>query len=81
MPEIAEVLRSGEWYKSLAFSRKPQIAFISPKMVTNIIDETKQLKDQQDITPMALANLALEFAGNEMVLSKVLKKVVRLMQI
>ena len=50
-------------------------------MVTNIIDESKLLKDQQDIIPMALANLALTIIGEEQLLSKVLKKVVRLMQI
>lgn len=81
LPEIKEVLETKEWAKSLPFSRQPQVSFIQPKMITNIIDQTGQMKDPQDITPMALANLALEFAGGERVLSKVLKKVVRLMQI
>lgn len=81
LPEIKEVLETKEWSKSLPFSRKPQVGFIDPKMVSNIVDETGKLKDQQDITPMALANLALEFTGSEKVLGKVLKKVVRLMQI
>ena len=50
-------------------------------MIANLSDETKLLKDPQDIVPMALANLALNFIGEEQLLSKVLKKVVRLMQI
>jgi cell division protein FtsA len=81
LPEIKEVLDGREWTQKLPFPHKPQIAFMQPKMVTNIIDETKQLKDLQDITPMALANIALEYLTEEQILSKLLKKVVRLMQI
>jgi len=81
LPEIKEVMESREWIKSLPFSHKPQISFLHPKMVTNVIDETKELKDAQDITPMALANIALEYLSEEQILSKILKKVVRLMQI
>jgi cell division protein FtsA len=81
LPEIKETLESRDWYKSLPFTRKPQISFLNPKMVANLSDETKLLKDPQDIVPMALANLALNFIGEEQLLSKVLKKVVRLMQI
>lgn len=81
LPEIKEVMESREWIQSLPFSHKPQISFLHPKMVTNVIDETKELKDSQDITPMALGNIALEYLSEEQVLSKILKKVVRLMQI
>ncbi len=81
LPEIKETLESREWVKSLPFSRKPQVTFMHPKMITNLIDETKLLRDQQDIVPMALANLGLSFITEEQLLSKVLKKVVRLMQI
>lgn len=81
LPEIKEALESREWVKSLPFTRKPQVNFLLPKMVTNIIDETRLLRDQQDIAAMALANLAIDFISEEQLLSKVLKKVVRLMQI
>ena len=81
MPEIKEVLDGSAWSKNLPFARKPQISFLKPKHVSNIIDETKKLKDVQDVTPMALANLALELAGEEKVLTKLLRKVVRLMQV
>lgn len=80
LPEIKEALESREWVKSLPFAKKPQVTFLNPKMVTNLFDETKLIKDQQDIIPMALANLALSFITEEQLLSKVLKKVVRLMQ-
>lgn len=81
LPEIKEALESRDWAKSLPFAKKPQINFINPKMVTNLVDETKIIQDHTDIVPMALANLALGFINEEQLLSKVLKKVVRLMQI
>ncbi|MBL4694448.1 ethanolamine ammonia-lyase reactivating factor EutA [Candidatus Gracilibacteria bacterium] len=79
LPEIKESLETREWVKSLPFTKKPQISLLNPKMISNISDETKLLKDQQDIVPLALANLALSFMGEEQLVSKVLKKVVRLM--
>ncbi len=80
LPEIKEALETREWVKSLPFAKKPQVNFLNPKMVSNMADETKLLKDHTDIMPLALANLALTFMGEETLPSKVLKKVVRLMQ-
>ncbi len=81
LPEIKETLETREWVKSLPFPKKPQVNFLHPKMVDNISDETRILQDQQDIMPLALANLALDFITEDQLLSGVLKKVVRLMQI
>lgn len=81
LPEVKEALESREWTRSLRFSRKPQVNFLHPKMITNVIDETKTLQDYADVMPMALANLALGVVNEEQMLSKLLKKVVRLMQI
>lgn len=81
LPEIKEALETRNWVKSLPFTQKPQISFMHPKIVSNLVDETKTLNSQQDIMPMALSNLALSFIGEETLPSKVLKKVVRLMQI
>ena len=50
-------------------------------MITNMGDDTKTLNSPQDAVPLALANLALSFINDEALPSKVLKKVVRLMQI
>ena len=47
LPEIKEALESREWSKSLPFTRKPQVSFINPKMINNLVDETRLLKDQQ----------------------------------
>lgn len=81
LPEIKEVLETREWTQKLPFPKKPQVTFMHPKMITNVLDPTKHLKDVQDITPMSLANIALEYTTEEQVLSKLLKKVVRLIQI
>lgn len=81
LPEIKELLETREWVRSLPFTRKPQINFLHPKMINNIADETRLLRDHKDAIPLALANLALSFVGEEYLLSKILKKVVRLMKI
>ncbi len=81
LPEIKEVLSEREWIQNLPFPKKPHISFLEPKMITNMIDETKSLKTSMDVTPMALANIGLEYVGEEQILAKLLKKVVRLMQI
>ncbi len=81
LPEIFEVLDSRDWVKTLPFPKKPQVSFLSPKMVANMYDDTRMLKEVEDVTPMALANMTLDFVGEEHILSTLLKKVVRLMQI
>ena len=81
LPEIKEVLESREWTQTLPFPKKPSIGFVEPKMITNMIDETKLLRDPIDVPTISLANIGLEYAGEEQILSKLLKKVVRLMQI
>ena len=80
LPEIKEALESREWSKYLPFAKKPQIKFMDPRMISDVYDDNNLLKDQQDVVPVALASLALNFISDEQVLSSVLKKVVRLMQ-
>lgn len=80
LPLIQEALYSNKWIENLPFAKKPEIYYIKPKEVVNIIDETKKLKSVQDITPMALASNAIELAGEDDVLSGILKKVIRMMQ-
>ena len=80
LPEIREVLSGAGWIRKLPFTRRPQINFIQPEDVSNVVDKTKLLTSQQDITPMALVNLALDLAGEEELLPSILRKVIRLMQ-
>lgn len=80
LPEIYEVLSDAAWIKKLPFARRPQTSFIQPQDVSNVVDKTKLLTTQQDITPMALVNLALDLAGEEELLPGILRKVIKLMQ-
>lgn len=77
---LREFLLSDAWHQRLAFAKKPKIRFIQPKEVVNIIDATGRLNSSQDVTPMALANLALDYAGSEDVLGGLLRRAVKLMQ-
>ena len=81
LPEIKTCLETKQWIRELPFGKPPSITILSPKQVQRVRDETKSLTDPQDITPMALANLGLEYAGEEQLMGKLLKKVIRLMQI
>lgn len=65
LPEIRMSLEDKNWHKSLPFAKSPQVRFIKPGDVANLEDKTGKLIDQQDITPMGLANLALEFVQQE----------------
>ncbi|MFA6492710.1 MAG: cell division FtsA domain-containing protein [Patescibacteria group bacterium] len=76
LPDIEEVLNKAEWNKNLPFSRKPSVHFIKPSDVENIADMTKELKNPWDITPMSLANLAIDLVGEEAVVDNVLNRIV-----
>lgn len=80
LPGIKKALISSNWKKDLPFSKPIEISFLQPKDVVSIIDETHQLKDPQDITPMGLANLALDLVGEEKMLSGILRRAVRMIQ-
>lgn len=75
LPDIHETLENATWSSDLPFSRQPKVEFIKPSDVVSIVDETGLLKSQQDVTPMALANLVLDFAGQEGVVDSILGSV------
>lgn len=75
LPEIKKALQSEGWYKSLPFPRKPDVIFLKPESVVNIKDETGRLTSTQDVTPMSLANLALELVGETSLKDKISHKV------
>lgn len=76
LPEIEKYLNKKEWVKRLPFARQPKVEFIKTGQVTGVKDETEKLTGSQDITPMALANLAIDLAGEEKMLDSILDKVV-----
>lgn len=80
LPEIKKVLESNKWPEDLPFGKQVKVDFIYPKDVINVLDKTNELNDFQDVTPMGLANLALDLVGEERVVGSILRKVVRMMQ-
>ena len=79
--EIKEMLNESKWYKKLPFGRAPHATHMKPSDIESVIDETKRLKDQQDITPMALVNVGIELAGEETVMQKAIRKVIGIMKV
>ena len=76
LPDIEEVLKEAVWNKNLPFSRQPTVHFIKPSDVENIADQTGELKNPWDITPMSLVNLAIDLVGEEAVMDNVLNRIV-----
>lgn len=80
LPGIKKALTSSKWTKNLPLARIPEVSFLQPQDVANISDETGELRDPQDITPMGLANLALDLADEEKVMAEILRRAVKMMQ-
>lgn len=76
LPDIEEVLNENQWSKNLPFARKPSVHFIKPQDVENIEDKTGQLVNPWDITPMSLANLAIDLVGEEPIMDNILNRIV-----
>lgn len=76
LPEIRKLLKETNWYSDLPFAKKPTIHFLEPKEVTMMHDDTGQLSGPQDVTPMALANLALELVDTQGAIDSILNKVI-----
>lgn len=76
LPEIETILKNDDWYKRLPFAKKPVVSFISPKDVVAIEDATGELHSVSDVTPLALANSALDIAGPIEIMDHLMQKVV-----
>lgn len=76
LPEIEEVLKNAKWNPNLPFARQPSVHFIKSQDVENITDQTEELKNPWDITPMSLANLAIDLVGEEQVMDNILNRIV-----
>jgi cell division protein FtsA len=57
------------------------VDLIVPAQVSGVRDETGELTDQQDVTPMALAWQAIELSGEEPPLDAALRRVLRTMRV
>lgn len=76
LPEIEKVLKEANWGKHLPFAKKPKVEFLQPKNITSVIDTTGELQGIADVTPMSLANLAIDSVGQEKVLDGILSKII-----
>ena len=80
LPGIYKSLMSDTWLAKLPFAKKPRISFIQPRDVVNVVDMTKLLRNPQDVTPMGLANLSIDLAGDEQMLSNVARRALKIIQ-
>ncbi|MCX6808245.1 MAG: rod shape-determining protein [Candidatus Berkelbacteria bacterium] len=76
LPEIKEYLHTTSWTTNLPFAKPPKVDFIKPAEVMSVKDETGKLKGAQDITPMSLANLGIDLAGDEKVVDGLVERII-----
>lgn len=77
LPDLKAALERKGWTKGLPFAKVPDVQYIKPEQVSNIIDKTGSLQGVQDVTPMALANIALDLIGTEAAASKTMNKILK----
>jgi cell division protein FtsA len=80
LPGIKKALLTSEWSRDLPFAKVPSVNYLQPKDVIRIFDETDELKSPQDVTPMGLANLVVDVAGEEKVMAGILRRVMQTIQ-
>ena len=77
LPDIEKALRTAQWPKTLPFAKKPTVSFLRPSNVSAIVDETGELKGVEDVTPLALANLAIDLVGGEKAMDGIMSRLVK----
>jgi cell division protein FtsA len=80
LPGIKKALMSKEWHHKLPFAKIPVVSYLQPSDVVRIKDMTNELKNPQDVTPMGLANLVLDFTDEEKIMAGILRRVLQTMQ-
>lgn len=77
LPDIEKALRTAQWPKTLPFAKKPTVSFLRPSNVSAIVDQTGELKGVEDVTPLALANLAIDLVGGEKAMDGIMSRLVK----
>lgn len=80
LPGIRNALLSTQWLKDLPFAKAPAVNYLQPRDISRVMDTTNKLRNPQDVTPMALANLVLEISSEEKVMAGILRRVIKSMQ-
>lgn len=60
LPEIKNSIVQHPWLQVLRFRKFPEVDFIHPADLKNIVDDQKLLRDVSDVAPAALAYMGLE---------------------
>lgn len=76
LPEIKQSLEKKDWSSDLPFARQPEVQFITPNDVANMVDETKTLKNIDEVTPLALGSVALDLIGESGILESMMRRAV-----
>lgn len=76
LPEIKSALEKKDWSADLPFARQPEVQFITPNDVANMVDETKTLKNIDEVTPLALGSVALDLIGETGILETMMRRAV-----
>lgn len=75
--ELRESIMGDQWRETLPFAKDPQVSFLNPKDIANVLDSTGELTTPQDVTPMSLVAVALELLDEEKLLSGILRRTVK----
>ncbi len=81
LPEIQAALAAERFWKRLPFARPPEVSVMAPDQIESISDATQLLVDQQDVTPLGLANQAIELHTAEDPRDATLRRVLRAMKV
>lgn len=60
LENLQHSLNETNWYREIAFTRKPTIAFITPDQVVGISDKTGNVNDHTYVTAMGLLRVGLD---------------------
>jgi cell division protein FtsA len=77
LPDLKKALESKAWTKGLPFAKDLEVQYIKPEQVSTIIDTTGKLTTAQDVTPMALANLALDLVGPQAPVTSAMNRILK----
>jgi cell division protein FtsA len=81
LPSIPELLAIGDWYKDLAFSRRPVVHLLDPADVVGITNSTDYELDHTFITAMGLLRVGLDTLVGTVSGTGVRAKLARLLRI
>lgn len=77
---LEKYLKNYDWNQYLPFGEPPQIRMLGTEDLNNMEDPNSCLKGPEDLPAAGLAGLTLKLLGEEDVLNKTLRRILRIMQ-